>query len=227
MPVALRRAASPWLLTGLLAAAVIGIAARAPAADWERLSDKSGLLVERRPVTGSSSFEIRVTTHSPLPPKVIFDTLWSHRDYPQFIPHLKRCEILSDTGNDRVVYEQVAVPLAQDRDYTVRLQKRVDPAARRYEIFFEAANDAGPAPDSRHVRVEQLRGSWTIEGNPGGNGSLVRYDLFTEPGGSIPTWIANRAQRESAADLVAAVLKRARENEGAAIKRAADHDEGK
>ncbi|HXJ78649.1 MAG TPA: START domain-containing protein [Candidatus Methylomirabilis sp.] len=226
MPAAPRRAASPWLLS-LFAAVVIGIAAGAHGADWEQISDKGGLLVQRRPVAGSSSFEIRVTTRSPLSPAVIFDTLWSHRDYPQFIPHLKRLEILSDTGNDRVVYEQVAVPLAQDRDYTVRLQKHIDPAARRYEIFFEAANDAGPAPDSRHVRVQQLRGSWTIEPDAGGKGSLVRYDLFTEPGGSIPTWIANRAQRESVADLVAAVLKRARENEGTAIKRAADHDEGK
>ena len=51
---------------------------------------------------------------------------------------------------------------------------------------------------------------------------MVRYELFTEPGGSIPAWIANRAQRESSADLVAAVLKRAQDNELATSKRAPD-----
>jgi hypothetical protein len=67
--------------------------------------------------------------------------------------------------------------------------------------------------------VHTIHGSWSVEPDAGGKGSVVRYELFTEPGGSIPSWIANRAQRESVPDLVAAVLKRAKENELAVINR--------
>jgi hypothetical protein len=211
-------------LIGLLAALWLGTAALSAGADWETLSDTAGLRVERRPVVGSSTYEIRATARSPLSPAVIFDTLWNQREYPQFIPHLKRLDLLSDSGDERVIYEQVAVPLAQDRDYTIRLQKRVDAAAQRYEILFASANEAGPPPDGHHIRVRRILGSWTVERDSGGKGSLLRYDLLTEPGGAIPTWVANRAQREAVAALVTAVLKRARQNEGPVIKRAPENE---
>ena len=119
-----------------------------------------------------------------------------------------------DSGDERLSYEQVAVPLARDRDYTVRLRKRINAVAQRYEILFTSANDAGPPPDGRHVRVPRIQGSWTVEPGADGKGSLVRYDVRTEPGGAIPSWLANRAQRAAAADLVRAMLKRAQENTG-------------
>ena len=213
---------------GLVATLLLAVAVCSGAdADWEQLSDKAGTVVERRPVTGSQAYEIRVTARTSVSPAAIFGTLWNHREYVHFIPHLKQLHILSDTGDERVLYEQVAVPLARDRDYTVRLRKRVDAAAQRYEILFAAANDAGPPPETHHVRVRRINGSWTVEPDAAGKGSLVRYDLFTEPGGSIPAWVANRAQRESAAELVTAVLKRARENEIARLKRAPDQGDEK
>lgn len=224
MPTGTARAALALVRFAVLVVSIVGAASVSNGTEWEKLSDKGGFLVERRVVAGSQSFEIRVTARSPLSPAIIFDTLWNHREYPRFIPHLKRLDVLSDTANERVVYEQVDVPLARDRDYTVRVRKRVDAAAQRYEIFFEAANDSGPPSDGSHLRVQIIQGSWTIEPDAGGKGSVLRYDLFTEPGGSIPSWIANRAQRESSADLVAAVLKRAKENEIAAINRAPNRD---
>ena len=211
------RRGSRWRASGIaavLAGSLLLAAIPAPAAEWEKLSEKAGLLVERRAVAGSSFYEVRATARSPLPPAAIFETLWKHREYLQFIPHLKRLDLLSDTGDERVAYEQVAVPFARDRDYTVRLRKRVDVAAERYEILFASTNDAGPPPDGRHVRVPSIKGSWTVEPGDDGRGSVVRYDVQTQPGGMIPAWVANRAQRDAVADLLRAVLKRALENNG-------------
>jgi len=188
------------------------------ASEWEKVSDKSGVLIERRPVPGTQFYEVRATVQSSLPPGVIFDTLWNHREYTLFIPHLKRLDLLSATDDEHVVYEQVAVPLARDRDYTVRLRKQVDAAAQRYGIRFSTANDAGPPPDGSHVRVSKVQGSWTIELGADGKGSVVRYDVQTEPGGTIPTFVTNLAQREAVAALVHAVLKRAQTVYGPEIK---------
>ena len=110
------------------------------------MSDRDGIVVERRVHEGSRVHEVRATAFSPQSPAAVFETIWSQREHPQFVPYLKRLDLLSDTGDERLVYEQVEVPLARDRDYTVRLRKRADPEAQRYEVAFAIANDAGPPP---------------------------------------------------------------------------------
>jgi len=184
------------------------------ATEWQMLSDREGMLVERRAHAGSGFYEVRATTHSPLPPAAIFDTIWRQREHPQFVPYLKRLDLLSDTGDERVSYEQVAVPLARDRDYTVRLRKRVDQDAQRFEVVFGIANDAGPPPDGSHIRVAQIRGRWLIEPGRDGRGARISYEVLSEPGGTIPSWVVNRVQGEAAASLVRAMLQRTQERNG-------------
>jgi len=203
-----------WIFrtTGAGGAVLIGVivlfASPAVAAGWEQLFEKDGVLVERRAVPGSSIPELRATATSPLEPSAIFETLWRHPEYPEFVPHLKRLDLLSDTGDERIAYEQIAMPLAKDRDYTVRIRRRVDRKAQRYEMTFTSANEAGPPADRRHVRVKSIQGSWTVVPGAEGKGSVVRYDVRGEPGGAIPAWVANLAQREAIVDLIRAVLER-------------------
>jgi len=197
----------------LLAAAGL-LTATAVSAEWDRLSDKDGVLVERRVLPGSHIGEIRVTAHSPLAPASVFETIWRHQEYLEFVPFLKRLTLLSDTGDERVAYEQLALPFVRDRDYTVRFRRRVDPAAHRYEIFIETANEAGPPPDGSHVRVTTIQGGWRTEPALDGKGSIVRYEMRTDPGGMIPAWLADRTMRHAAADLVRAMLKRALQKNG-------------
>jgi ribosome-associated toxin RatA of RatAB toxin-antitoxin module len=206
-----RTALPPWgWLAAVLLVALAHWPAAASAADWQVLSSKEGLLVERRPAEGSL-YEIRATTESSLSPAAIFETIWKQREHPEFVPHLKRLDLLSEAGDERLSYEQVAIPLARDRDYTVRLQKRVDADAQRYEVAFATANDAGPPPDKRHVRVPSIRGRWLIEPGPDGKGSMVRYEVFSDPGGALPSWLLNRVQGDAVAKLVRAMLQRTRE----------------
>ncbi len=175
------------------------------------LSDRDGMLVERRAHAGSGFYEVRATTSSSLSPAAIFETIWRQREHPQFVPYLKRLDLLSDTGDERLSYEQVSVPLARDRDYTVRLRKRVDKEAQRYEIVFASANEAGPPPNGSHVRVAQIHGRWLIELGPERKGAQITYEVLSEPGGVIPSWVVNRVQGDAAASLVRAMLHRTRE----------------
>jgi hypothetical protein len=183
------------------------------AADWHVLSNRDGLLVERR-AAGASLYELRATAESSLAPAAIFETIWKQREHPQFVPHLKRIDLLSESGDERVTYEQVEIPLARDRDYTVRLQKRVDAAAQRYEVAFATANDAGPPPDRHHVRVPSIRGRWLVEPGQEGKGATLRYEVFSDPGGALPAWVLNWVQGDAVGRLVRAILQRTREQAG-------------
>jgi len=197
-----------------LVTAVVFTATAVFAAEWDKLSDRDGVLVERRVIPGSRVGEIRVTAHSPLPPASIFETIWRHQEYQEFVPFLKRLTLLSDTGDERITYEQLALPFVRDRDYTVRFRRRMDPIANRYEIVIEGANDAGPPPDGSHIRVTDIHGGWRTEPGIGGKGSTVRYEMKSDPGGLLPAWLVDRTMRHAAVDLMRAMLKRALEKNG-------------
>jgi len=214
-PLTRRRWPTLISLAVLLIVAGALVAPAAFARDWEKVSDKDGVLVERRAVPGLRVSAIRVTARSTLAPGAVFETIWKQQEHLEFVPYLKQLRILSDTGDERVAYEQLALPFVRDRDYTVRLRKHVDPEVDRYEILIESANDAGPPPDGGYVRVTNIRGSWTVEAGPDGKGSIVRYELQSDPGGIIPAWLVDRTQRHAAADLVRAMLKRTQERNGA------------
>jgi sterol desaturase/sphingolipid hydroxylase (fatty acid hydroxylase superfamily) len=203
-----RRGAASLLIVGALMAMAPSLGATEQEAEWQALSNQDGILIERRFHQGFRVYEVRATTWSPLPPAAIFETVWKQREHREFVPYLKRLDLLSESGDERVTYEQVAVPLARDRDYTVRLHKHVDQGIQRYEILFASANDAGPPPDGSHVRVAQIRGRWLIEPGSQNKGAKVKYEVLSEPGGSIPTWLINRVQGEAAARLVRAMLQR-------------------
>jgi Polyketide cyclase / dehydrase and lipid transport len=208
-----RVAFRPWatcLIAALLATVAHGTAAAVPPAAWELVSDAHGMRVERR-ATETALYEFRVTAESSLTPAAIFETIWAQREHPQFVPHLKRLELLSETSDERLVYEQLNMPLVRDRDYTVRLRRRVDLESQRYEVAFVTANEAGPLPDKNHIRVPTIRGRWLIEPGPDGKGATVRYEVFGDPGGVLPAWLLNRVQSESVVQLVRAMLQRTRE----------------
>jgi ribosome-associated toxin RatA of RatAB toxin-antitoxin module len=174
---------------------------------WEKFDEQGGYLVERRQVAGSQFPEVRVTTRSDLPPEAIFSVIWSHHTYTEFVPYLKKMEVLKTDGDKKLTYQQVNMPVVSDRDYTVLVERKVDPTNRVYETSFRAASEMGPPENERFVRVKHLRGSWTIV--PDGDGSSIVYQVQTDPGGDLPAWIATTAQKTAAPALVRAMIERA------------------
>lgn len=175
---------------------------------WQTVDQSGGVLVERREVPGSQFPELRVTAHCDLPPEAVFDVIWSHHTYKEFVPYLKKLEILKNDGDRKVTYQQVDMPVVSDRDYTVFVERRTDASTHVYESLFHAASELGPPERSDYVRVKNLKGSWTIAPDDGGGSSVV-YQIQTDPGGTIPAWIAASAQKTAAPKLVRAMIDRA------------------
>lgn len=179
---------------------------------WDKVSDKDGILIERLLHEGGL-YEIRATVHAPVTPAQFAETLWKHEDYPSFVPYLKSLKTIKTSGNERWNYEQVHMPVVSDRDYTVHLTRgEPDRASGVTQIQFVSANEVGPPPLKDHVRIERIKGSWTIE--PAEGGCDVTYDLFSDPGGGVPLWIINSAQKDATRDFMLAMVKRAKDAAG-------------
>src|SRR5207253_11035421 len=71
-----------------------------------------------------------------------------------------------------------------------------------------------PDPEDGVVRLKVNSGSWTLEPLDGGARSRATYTLYTDPGGSIPAFLANSANSSALPELFAAVRRRAEVKRG-------------
>jgi ribosome-associated toxin RatA of RatAB toxin-antitoxin module len=192
---------------GLVALALARVAA-ADGPTWERVGERDGIVIERHAADGASLEELRLTTRSPLRPAAILATLWRQQEFPQFVPYLKRLDVLRDDGDAKLIYEQIHVPLLKDRDVTLRTRRTVAPDSGVCEVTSVAAPDDGPPENGDHVRVRTSESRWHLAPAPDG-GTDVTYTIRTDGGGAMPAWVLHAAQKDAAAKLVHAMLVRA------------------
>src|SRR5712691_10848903 len=198
----------PWLLLG--SALLVSMAGADDG--WETVAHDEGILVERRREPDTAFYEVRASTHSPFPPSVIFATLWNHQEYVEFVPYLKKLEILKQSADVKVIYEQIKMPFfVADRDYTVKITAAYPATPGVIEMRFVAVPDEGPPEQPHYVRIKHLRGGWMLAPTADG-GAEVTYVVASHPGGDIPTWIINAAQKEAVPNLLKAMLQRVAKN---------------
>jgi hypothetical protein len=90
------------------------------------------------------------------------------------------------------VYGVVDAPFPmQDRDTIVRFDYRQEPATREIIITITNVPDFIPA-EPNLVRVPDMGGFWRLQPEAGG-WVRVTYQVYGDPGGWIPAWLANRA----------------------------------
>jgi len=187
--------------------ATLAAAQSAGAGDWRTASDEGGVRVETRDLVGSSFDEIRVTARAAVPPVQACEAIWAISP-GKTEPGYRKREVLRETQTDRWTYEQVAVPLVSDRDYTVHLWgEKAD--ERGCLVKFDLDNERGPAPRDGVVRMQAMRGSWVVTAASDG-GAQVVYTLFNDPGGNVPAFLSRGTQRAKTVEFVKRVLARAR-----------------
>ena len=103
---------------------------------------------------------------------------------------------MEEKGNERLTYDQISTPIVSDRDYTILSKRMENKATGLCQIFFDTKNDRGPPPPKGFVRIPLVYGSWTFE--PASGGTDITYFIYSDPGGSIPAFMAKGAQRKNA-----------------------------
>lgn len=163
---------------------------------------RDGITVSRREGRKPGFFINRLDTRTPVAPDVIAAGLWQvfENAYP---PVAERTFISRDT-NEIVFHDKVKTPVVSDRDYTLRASRFVDGDVLK--ITFQTAPEAGPPPIPGYVRMPMVRGGWEVRSD-GNGGSLVRYEVYTEPGGMVPALLVRDPLTEDAVGYVRRCLK--------------------
>lgn len=176
---------------------------------WQQSVQHGDISVSSRKVADSEIHELKAESVMPLAAEQIWQVILDTEHYAEFMPYVQKARrITSDTEAIHYEYQCLHPPLVKKRDYVIKTTSEPDAAAGLWVHRFESAPNIGPAPTDEAIRVTKVEGSWTLR-RLDAQHTHVTYRLFTDPGGSVPRWIANRANSRSIPELLEAVRKRA------------------
>ena len=184
---------------------------------WTVEANKDGVSVQSRKHEGSALKEFRGIGVIEAPPASVFAVLDDAEAYPSFMPYTSECRVLKRAKDFMIAYQRLDLPLVNDRDYTLRSEhsKSNGPGGQTFRIHWVPANDLGPAAKAGVQRVTICEGGWLLE--PQGAGATkATYNIFTDSGGAVPSFIANNGSRIAIHKLFEAVRKKVREPKYAA-----------
>ncbi len=135
--------------------------------------------------------------------------------YDRISPYLAERRLLHATGCEpgatelpgcRTIwaYERYEPPFVGPRDYVFRMEIAVDDLDRGgdFELSWDIDESHGKPPEGNsHMRMN--RGAWEI--SPAAGKTHFRYRLSADPGGSLPAWIVNVANRSQIPSVISAV----------------------
>lgn len=165
---------------------------------WEPIYRQDGIEVHRRTVQGSRLLEFRGRGVIDAPAPRLLAVL---RDAERRTEWTDRCVesrlIEQVSPRVQISYNRTSAPWpVKDRDVVLRGETQVDPAGRHVRIAFHAVTDPRAPPRPQAVRMPALRGHWLFTPIDGGRRTHAEYQVLADPGGALPTWMANLAARQ-------------------------------
>lgn len=177
------------LRRGLLIPLVAVLAGTATAAEerWEVRVDQDGLRVETRHVPGSRFKAFRATTRVAATPEAVLGRLRDVARYPEWFPHTTQARVMEQADGRWASYIRTGAPWpVKDRDAVYVSTLETSPDA--YHIDVSVAPSLAPEV-SGAVRIRQAAGYWDLI--RAGDATVVTWEFHVEPGGSVPSSLAN------------------------------------
>lgn len=203
------RLRAAWRSIALLSmgAVVLSLAPAAWAAGWVREGVEDGITIYNREKEGSDIKEVKAIGYFDAPPWVVKNVIDDVGNYRKFMPYTEKSTIIKREKNAVVTYQYLDTPIVSDRDYTIRIReksfKKPDGTVV-YKMAWSPANHLGPKPGDA-VRVTINDGYWQLEPEKNGKRTKATYYLYTDPGGSIPTFMKNKANFTAIPGLYSAI----------------------
>jgi ribosome-associated toxin RatA of RatAB toxin-antitoxin module len=195
----------PWLfaLAGLVLCRV------AQAGEWERVSESEGIAISWRQLPDARVREIRAAGIVSQPAARLYAVLRDLQHYPEFMPPTEAVEVLAKDadGAGELIHVIINPAWVSRRDYCVEL---------RWTHFADGAigsrwsqvNEGCPPLQRGIVRHTRTEGTWRLR-ELDGQRTFVEYQAVTDPGGSLPAWLIDRATVKAMRKMFSALASRA------------------
>ncbi len=172
-----------------------------PDAAWVMDGRDEGVVVSRRERSDSELREFKATGMIDAPPDAVWKLLVRFGDYNKLTPFAERTEIRKAEGNVTHLYVLTNPPMISKRDYCARYTDDSATAGEGVRLLRWEISDQAPPVQDGVVRVARYEGYWKLEPRDGGQKTFATYYLFTDPGGSLPSWVINKLAGGGMRDL--------------------------
>jgi hypothetical protein len=215
-----------WVGRCLLVAAALVAAPASARADgdagaWEQVSDKDGIVVQRRTIGGSKLKEFRGRGLIQAPIGRVLAVIRDANRRGEWMPSCGDSHLIEEdlAARTQVAYHRTKAPWpVSDRDSVNRAEMLVEPAKHRVYLPFEAIASPKVPPVKGVVRMPAMRGHWILIPVDGGRVTDAEYQVFANPGGILPDWLANLASKTLPRETIAGLRKQAAKVQYAAFE---------
>ena len=180
--------------------------------DWKLSAREKDVAIYSRLRPGSPLKEFKAIGTIDAPNSAVCAVIDDFQNYPKFMPYTTECQVIRRDGDSIVGYQRLSPKICADRDYTLRVWKKSWPTADGlvFMSHWSPANELGPPEKKGVVRVKICEGKWLLE--PDGNTrTRATYFIYTDTGGFIPSFIANRVSLTGITKLFAAIRKQVKD----------------
>lgn len=136
------------------------------------------------------------------PPEKVFATVGDYEHFTDFMPYIQKAVVDKRDGPTSTVSYWLAFPLnIGNRHYQLEVvdRKRTVDGVAIYASDWKYTGTGN---------ITDTTGSWEIAPWGDGKKSFVRYVCYTDPGGSLPTWMKNMAASSALPKVMKAVRNR-------------------
>jgi hypothetical protein len=159
---------------------------------------------------GSEVKEVKAVGQVDAPPEKVFGVVTDYEHQVGNMPYIEDQAVFTRSESEVVLWAIGNFPFVSKRDWVVRTKLEKNLPGGVWRASWEPTILANvPPPEDGVVRLKVNTGSWTLEPLDGGKRTMATYQLLTDPGGSIPKFIANKANTTALPELFARVRKRA------------------
>ena len=179
---------------------------------WKLSAQEKNVAIYSRPRPGSQLKEFKAVGPIDAPTSAVCAVIDDFQNYPKFMPYTTECRVIKRDGDSIVGYQRLSPKVCADRDYTLRVWKKSwsTPDGLVFASHWSPANELGPPEKKDVVRVKLCEGKWLLEPD-GTTKTRATYFIYTDTGGFIPSFIANRISVTGITKLFAAVRKQVKD----------------
>lgn len=156
---------------------------------WELEKDSKGIKVYTRPVKGSDVKEFKAYTYINASPERLLKIINDANGFKDWIDKVDYSKLVSKpASNIFIVYLQLGMPIGvTDRDLVLKnVVKKLKGGG--YKIEVTSAYDKYPEQED-FIRIKKAYGYWILK--PEKEKTKIIYQFYSDPAGSLPTWIVN------------------------------------
>ena len=159
---------------------------------WLLAKDSDGIKVYVRDVSNSRLREFRGEIALTTNPERVLEVLQDVPSFYKWMPDIVTAESLKVSDDERYHYLENAAPWPvshRDGVYHFTYSRSNDSGTTVTTVRVEAVPDYLPARAGK-VRIPRADGYWKLVATA--DGVDVTYQMHADPGGSIPSWLANQ-----------------------------------